>query len=118
MAQRPNVEDQAAGSGNAGNLDKHKSDIVDRIRVRNLVRTAVTEKPGLRGLVHLIDAQSAVQGNLARLNDSNIDNREVHRGARGASEDGLDMEEDPEQEHRSKGVVFQSVSRGMQPDKF
>jgi hypothetical protein len=59
----PEVKDQAIESKNSA--------VSFTIRIHNVVRDTVAAKPGLRGLAHLIDAQTTVQWNLARLNDGN-----------------------------------------------
>jgi len=79
----------------------------DRKAVRDIIRDAVNAQPGPRGLVHLIDAQIAVQYQLARVKG---DPRKVdphsYRG-RYRPEDEEDFEEeDVDQEEKKDSMLF------------
>lgn len=102
-----------------------KNETSDRKAVRDAVRDAVNAQPGLRGLVHLIDAQTAVQGQLSRVKekpDEGQYSRSYRRRYRPNDKEGLEDEEDANQEERKNSMLFANGGYGgtisSGPDRY
>jgi len=68
------------------------------------MRKAVTARPGLRNLVHLIDVQKSVDGDLRRVNKGK------KRNPIRSDDDGFQPEEDVVEEQKRKSMIINHVS--------
>lgn len=90
----------------------------DRKAVRDTIRDAVNAQPGPRGLIHLIDAQIAVQYQLARVKgDPRKADSHSYRG-RYHPEDEEDFEEEDVDEEEKKESMLFAYGKTIQHRQF
>lgn len=123
------VEVTAGPFGDVNQAEKvYAPESVNRMRVLDIIRNALAAKPGMRGLVHLIDAQTAVEGHLRGGKDDHKD----WRGARShfrrdrrfmrmgkSNEDGLEpeMDEADEMPQRTSRLLYSAYHVWHEMDK-
>jgi hypothetical protein len=93
-----------------GKVDKDAKDAPNVEETLLCVRNAVAANPGLRRLVHLIDVQRSIQGNLPQYGAA-TQKMSHHR-----EDDSLEPEEDKEEQQRRGSLVFKHVN--TQPDGY
>ncbi|KAG6906166.1 hypothetical protein DXG01_015516 [Tephrocybe rancida] len=81
-------------------------------RTLEVIAAAVTACPGKRQLVHLIDVQKSVQGNLTRFS-SQQQTEVVHDDG-----EGLGVEEDEEAKEVQRSLVMACISESIRPDYY
>jgi len=79
--------------------NKDPKDAVDRPRTLQLIREAAALSPGVRQLLHVLDVQKSVHGDLAKFQPVVGQHSAAHN-------DGLEPEEEAEQQERRKSLLF------------
>ncbi|KAF5379120.1 hypothetical protein D9615_005878 [Tricholomella constricta] len=90
--------------------DRNRREVCDEKRTMEVVSAAVAAAPGTRLLVHLLDVQKSVHGNMARYAKENEEKKEQDDG------EGLGKEEDSESEERRGSLVLSRIQ--VDPDSY
>lgn len=97
--------------GSPAKEDKDPKDRVDRMAVLQLIREAVSVSSGVRQLLHVLDVQKSVHGDLAK---SQLVAGQ-YMTTRNKYDDGLEPEEEVEQQERRRSLVFGIAGQRVDP---